>query len=72
MLAVPPVLLDLLDLAPGVEVGIAVDGGRLIVEPSTRPHYTLIELLTQAPSGRKRSQQERQWVSGKARGRELI
>lgn len=72
MLAVPPVLLEMLDLAPGTEVGIGVDGGRLIVEPHTRPHYTLAELLAQSDSPKKRSRQERQWISGKAQGRELI
>ena len=72
MLAVPPVLLDMLDLAPGAEVGLGVDKGRLIVEPRSRPHYTLAELLTQSVSAKKRSRQERQWVSAKARGRELI
>ena len=72
MLAVPPVLLDMLDLVPGAEVGIGVDGGRLVVEPRTRPHYTLAELLTQSVSAKKRSRQERQWVSGKAQGRELV
>lgn len=72
MLAVPPVLLDMLDLAPGAEVGLGVDGGRLIVEAQTRPHYTLDELLTQSVSTRKRPRAERQWVRGKAHGRELI
>lgn len=72
MLAVPPVLLDQLDLAPGTEVGLAVDDGRLIVEPRTRPHYTLAQLLAQSAPVRKRSGQEKQWVGGKARGRELI
>jgi antitoxin ChpS len=47
MLAVPPALLDLLRLRPGVKVGIAVESGRLIVEPHQRPRYTLDELLAQ-------------------------
>ena len=33
MLAVPP-LLDVLGLRPGVKVGLAVQNGRLVVEPS--------------------------------------
>lgn len=72
MLAVPPALLDLLDLAPGAEVGIDVDSGRLIVEPRTRPRYTLAELLAQGNSARKPSRGERQWVAGKRLGRELL
>ena len=31
MLAVPPALLDILRLRPGVQVGIAIESGRLIV-----------------------------------------
>lgn len=72
MLAVPPALLDILNLRPGAEVGIGVEAGRLIVEPPQRPHYTLTELLAQCDSKRKRTRQERQWLSDKAQGRELI
>jgi len=37
MLAVPPALLDILQLRPGAKVGLAVRSGRLIVEPQRRP-----------------------------------
>jgi antitoxin ChpS len=45
MLAVPRALLDILNLQPGAKVGIAVESGRLVVEPRQRPRYTLDELL---------------------------
>jgi antitoxin ChpS len=45
MLAVPPALLDI-HLRPGAEVGIAVEGGRLVVEPQPR-RRTMNELLAQ-------------------------
>lgn len=47
MLAVPPALLDILQLGLGAKVGIAVKSGHLIVEPQKRPRYTLNELLAQ-------------------------
>jgi antitoxin component of MazEF toxin-antitoxin module len=47
MLAVPPAILDMLHLRAGATVGVAVDGGRLVVEPNPRPRYTLDELLAQ-------------------------
>ncbi len=76
MLAVPPALLDVLQLQPGARVGIAVESGRLVVEPRQRPRYTLNELLAQcAPKARRskqRSQQERQWLNNKPLGGELI
>ena len=37
MLAVPPALLDLLNLGAGAKVDIGVDNGRLIVAPRIRP-----------------------------------
>jgi len=72
MLAVPPALLDVLHLRAGAKVGLAVHSGRLVVEPQRRPRYTLDELLAQSRPKVRRSKREREWVSGKARGRELI
>ncbi|MGJ5816921.1 AbrB/MazE/SpoVT family DNA-binding domain-containing protein [Paludibaculum fermentans] len=72
MLAVPPAMLDLLRLRPGVKVGIAVEGGQLVVKPHSRPHYTLDELLAQCDPRAARSKEDREWVRGKAAGGELI
>jgi len=72
MLAVPPALLDLLRLRPGVKVGIAVESGRLVVEPHQRPHYTLDELLAQCDPKAARSKEDREWLRGKPAGGELI
>lgn len=47
MLAVPRAILDVLQLRSGAKVGLTFEGGRLIVEPRARPHYTLEELLAQ-------------------------
>jgi antitoxin ChpS len=80
MLAVPPALLDVLQLQPGAKVGIAIERGRLVVEPRLRPRYTLDELLAQRnpkarrseQSSRRRSKQEREWIDSKPVGGELI
>jgi antitoxin ChpS len=80
MLAVPPALLDILQLQPGAKVGIAVESGRLIVEAQPRPRYTLDQLLAQcnpksrrSKQGSKRgSKQEREWLDSKPVGGELI
>jgi antitoxin ChpS len=77
MLAVPPALLDILQLHPGATVGIAVKSGRLIVELGQRRRYTLAELLAQcdpkAPRARgKARKQEQEWLDSKPVGRELI
>lgn len=72
MLAVPPALLDVLGLQAGAKVGLAVQSGRLVVEPRPRPHYTLDELLAQCNPTARRSKQEREWLMGKRVGRELL
>ncbi|MEW6445116.1 MAG: antitoxin [Pseudomonadota bacterium] len=72
MLAVPPAFLDQLHLQAGATVGLAIDHGRLVVDPSPRPRYTLAELLAASDYASPRSPDEREWVEGPAVGGELI
>ena len=72
MLAVPPALLDVLRLRPGVKVGIAVESGRLVVEPHHRARYTLDELLAQCDPKAARTKEDREWLRGNRAGGELI
>ena len=72
MLAVPPALLDIIRLQPGAKVGIAVQSGRLVVEPERRIRYTLNELLAQCNSKTRRSKEDREWLASKPVGGELI
>jgi antitoxin ChpS len=72
MLAVPPALLNVLQLQPGAKVGIALERGRLVVEPRPRQRYTLNELLVQCNPKARRSKQEREWLNSKPVGGELI
>jgi antitoxin ChpS len=72
MLAVPPALLDILHLRPGAKVGLAVEKGRLVVEPQQKPRYTLDELLAQCDPKAHRSKKEREWLDNRPAGDELI
>ncbi|MBC7636755.1 MAG: antitoxin [Acetobacteraceae bacterium] len=72
MLAVPPAILELLQLSAGVTVGVSVDNGRLVVEPQPRPRYTLAELLAGSDFTGNRSAGEQAWVDSAPVGRELI
>ena len=72
MLAVPRAVLDVLGLRAGAKVGIAIERGRLVVEPPKRPRYTLNELLVQCDSKARRTKEEREWLDNKPVGRELI
>jgi antitoxin ChpS len=72
MLAVPPVLLKLLQLEPGAAVAVIVEDGRLIVEPQRKPRYTLEELLAASDYSQSQPPEEREWVDAPAAGGELI
>jgi antitoxin ChpS len=72
MLAVPPALLDVLHLAVGAKVGLAIDNGRLVIEPAARPRYTLDELLAQCDASSEVSVEDREWLDARPVGRELL
>lgn len=72
MLAVPPAFLDQLHLRVGATVGLAVDHGCLVVNPSPRLHYTLAELLAASDYSHPQPVTEREWVDAPAVGGELI
>jgi len=72
MLAVPPAILDLLNLHPGETVGLSVDHGRLVIEPAVKPRFTLDELLAQCDSTAEISPEDQSWLDEKPFGRELI
>jgi antitoxin ChpS len=72
MLAVPPAILELLHLQAGTTVGVAVEDGRLVVEPKPRPRYTMAELLAASDYSQPQSPEDREWVDAPATGRELL
>ena len=72
MLAVPPAILELLELQAGSSVGLAVADGRLVIEPIRPPRYTLDELLAQCDATAPVSDEDRQWLDGRPTGSELL
>jgi antitoxin ChpS len=72
MLAIPPALLDILHLQSGATVGIAIEGGRLMIEPQPRLRYSLEELLAQCDETIEISAEEREWLDMKPVGAELL
>lgn len=72
MLAVPPPILELLELKPGETVGMIVEGGRLVVEPQPVPRYTLEELLAASDYSGARSAEDEVWLGSGAVGREIL
>ena len=72
MLAVPPALLDNLRLQPGSRVGIAIERGRLVVQPQRRRRYTLDEILAQCDPKARRGKSDNEWLNSKPVSREII
>ena len=72
MLAVPPAILELLGLGAGAAVGIRVDEGRLIVEPSPKRRYALADLIAQCDPSAAPDAGERAWLDAPPVGSELL
>jgi antitoxin ChpS len=72
MLAVPPAFLDLLHLKAGAPVGVVVDNGRLVVEASPRPRYTMAELLAASDYSDGVMPEDREWLDAPTVGKELL
>lgn len=70
MLAVPPALLDVLELRAGTRVRIGIENGRLVVTTSSRPRYTLKELLAQCDESAA-DDEEGAWLEARPVGKEL-
>lgn len=72
MMAIPKVILDMLGLEANAKVGLSVEDGKLIVEPRTRPKYTLKEIMAQCDLKAPVSWQARAWDKAPPKGREEI
>jgi len=73
MLPVPSVLLDMLNMQIGTQVELGVENGRLVVIPaSSKPRYSLDELLAQCDLSAPYSEDEREWLDAPAVGCESI
>ena len=72
MLAVPPALLDILEVRSGSTVALDIDGGRLIVVPRRPPSYSLEDLIAQCDPTAPPDDEDRAWIEGAAMGKELL
>ncbi len=72
MLAVPPAILEMVRLTSGSTVTIAVESGRLIIEPEPRTRYSLQELLAQCDPSAPLSDEGGGWTASAPVGKELI
>ena len=72
MLAVPPAILELLELEIGSTVGVSVKNGQMLIAPQPKPKYSLSELLAASDYSEPQPASEREWLVAPAVGRESI
>jgi antitoxin ChpS len=72
MLAIPPAMLDMLQLHSGSRVNIAVERGCLFIEPEIKKQYTMQELLTQCDASVPLSNDDSLWTASAPKGKELV
>ncbi len=70
MIAVPPKLLELLELCVGTRQHTGLESGRLVM--ARKPQHSLEELLAQCDTTRPDSSQDRAWLDSKPVGNELL
>jgi antitoxin ChpS len=73
MVAIPPVLLDALQLAPNASVDLAIDGNRLIITPQPRKgRIGLAARLALCDYSKPAADDERAWIDAPRVGREVL
>ena len=70
MLAIPPGILDAMNLSAAEAVDLSVEDGALVVK-RVRPHYTLDQLLAECGRRGRASKEDRAWLNALPVGREL-
>lgn len=71
MVAIPKAILEVLGLSANEKVGLSVADGRLVVEPTPRPRYSLADLVAQCDPAAPISDDEREWMATKPVGNEV-
>jgi antitoxin ChpS len=72
MLAVPPAILDLLQIQAGTSVALSVSDGCLVVDPHPVRRYRLQDLLAQCDGSLEMVAEEQVWFSAKPTGDECL
>lgn len=72
IMTVPNAVLESLDLHADQEMSIAIKDNSFVVQPKTRPRYSLNELLAQCDFSLPMSKEEREWLDAPAVGKEEI
>lgn len=63
MMAIPKAILEALGLSANEKVGLSIADGRLVVEPTRRPRYSLADLVAQCDPAAPAGDEEREWMN---------
>lgn len=72
MLAMPPAILEMLQLEAGAAVSMTLKSGRLDIEPCFGKKYSLQELLAQCDAPAPLSGEDMAWTSSATVGKEIV
>jgi antitoxin ChpS len=74
VLTIPKTHVRALGLSAGERIGVSVDEGKLVVDPSAggRPSYRLEDLLAQCDPAAPLSEEDEAWLADRPKGAEAI
>lgn len=72
MIALPPTLLEMLDMKVGSAVSLSVQSGSLVIKPKRRKKYTLADLIAKCDPTVPFSKEDKEWFASPPVGKELI
>ena len=73
VMAVPKQILRMLNLDAGSQVDVQVVDGRLVVEPTVKPKYTIDELLAQCTAeNMAMTPEDQEWLDSPPVGKEVL
>ena len=70
MLAIPPALLDVAELGVGMEVGLTLEGGNIVIQLKKKRAYSLSDLSGECDLSQPAGNTE--WVEAPATGEEWL
>ena len=72
MVAIPPVMLNELDMKAGEDVRLEIEGANVVIKPAPRKGWALAALLIASDYGTPMSEEERAWIDAPRAGGELL
>ncbi len=72
MVAIPPAMLNELDIKAGAEVRLEIEGANVVIKPAARKGWALAALLAASDYEMPTTDEEREWLDTPRVGSELL